>query len=154
LAHYRGSMGWLAYIFAFVAGALISLQTGSNSQLKKSLGQPLSALIINYMAGITLTILATAARRVPLPSVQQIADVPWWGWIGGFFGAFYGFAAILLASRLGAATVTALVITGQLICAVVLDHFGWMGFAGHPASLARIAGCVLMIAGLTLISLF
>ena len=40
-------MAWFAFIFALFAGALISLQTGSNSQLKKSFSQPLYALIGN-----------------------------------------------------------------------------------------------------------
>jgi transporter family-2 protein len=147
-------MRWLAFIFALVGGAVISLQTGSNSQLKKSLTEPLPALIANYLVGVFAVIAVTATRRVPLPSAQQISDAPWWSWMGGLFGAFYGFAAILLASRLGAATLTALVVTGQLICAVILDHFGWIGFEVHQAGWGRMSGCLLMIAGLTLISVF
>ena len=147
-------MRWFAYIFALFGGAVISLQTGSNSQLKKSLTEPLPALIANYLIGVFAVIAVTAARRVPLPSPQQISGAPWWSWMGGLFGAFYGLMAILLASRLGAAALTALVITGQLICAVILDHFGWIGFEIHPAGWGRIAGCLLMIAGLTLISVF
>jgi transporter family-2 protein len=41
----------------------------------------------------------------------------------------------------------ALVVTGQLVSSVVLDHFGWVGFTEHTAGLGRIAGCVLMMAG-------
>jgi transporter family-2 protein len=32
---------------------------------------------------------------------------------------------------MGAATLTALVVTGQLICSVILDHFGWLSFDVH-----------------------
>jgi bacterial/archaeal transporter family-2 protein len=46
---------------------------------------------------------------------------------------------------------TALVVTGQLIYAVVLDHFGWLAFEVHPASVWRLLGCGLMIVGLVLI---
>jgi bacterial/archaeal transporter family-2 protein len=66
----------------------------------------------------------------------------------------YGLAAIVLASQLGAATLTALVVTGQLLCSVVLDHFGWLSFDVHPASWPRIAGCILMVLGLILIAKF
>jgi transporter family-2 protein len=58
---------------------------------------------------------------------------------------------VLLVRTLGAATLTALVVTGQLVCSVLLDHFGLIGFEPHPAGLGRIAGCLLMIAGLVLI---
>lgn len=147
-------MAWIAFLFAFLGGALITFQTGSNSQLKKSLAQPLMTLIANNLIGGAAVIAYTVIKRVPLPSIGQAAQVPWWAWMGGLFGAVYGLTAIVLASRLGAATLTALVVTGQLICAVTLDHFGWLSFDVHPAGLGRIAGCALMVAGLALIANF
>jgi transporter family-2 protein len=147
-------MKWLAWFFAFVAGALITCQVGSNSQLKKSLGQPLPALLVNYALGIAAVFLYTSLKQVSIPSAGKVFQTPWWGWLGGLFGAIYGLTAIVLASRLGAATLTAVVVTGQLACSVVLDHFGWLSFDIHPASLPRITGCVLMVIGLILIAKF
>ena len=147
-------MKWLAWLFAFVAGGLITCQVGSNSQLKKSLGQPLPALIVNYALGIAAVFLYTFFRQVPFPSTEKAFQTPWWGWLGGIFGAVYGLAAIVLASQLGAATLSALVVTGQLICSVILDHFGLLSFDVHPAGWARIAGCGLMVVGLILIAKF
>jgi transporter family-2 protein len=147
-------MSWLASLFAFVSGALITVQAGSNSQLKKSLGVPMPAVIVNYLVGITSIALYMLWKRDPLPALSKASQVPWWGWGGGLFGAAYGVAAVILASQLGAATLTALVVTGQLICSVILDHFGWVGFDPHPANVWRILGCVLMTAGLVLIGKF
>src|SRR3954453_22099654 len=147
-------MNAFAYIIAAVAGALITCQTGGNSQLKKSLGNALPALIVNYIVGVTAVVVYTFAKRVPLPAAAKAAEAPWWAWGGGLFGAVYGLTAILLASQMGAATLTALVVTGQLVCAVMLDHFGWLGFDVHPAGVWRIAGCGLMIVGLLLIAKF
>jgi bacterial/archaeal transporter family-2 protein len=147
-------MKWLASLFAFVAGTLITCQVGSNSQLKKSLGQPLPALLVNYAVGIAAVFLYASLKQVPLPSAETAVQTPWWGWLGGIFGAVYGLAAIVLASQLGAATLTALVVTGQLGCSVILDHFGWLSFDVHPASGARLVGCALMVMGLILIAKF
>jgi bacterial/archaeal transporter family-2 protein len=147
-------MGWIAFAFALFAGALITGQTGSNSQLKKSLGQPLPALIVNYIVGVGVVFIYALLRRVPVPTLGQAGGTPWWGWAGGLFGAVYGLAAILLASQMGAATLTALVVTGQLVCAVALDHFGWLGFEIHPAGIGRLLGCGLMVLGLILIAKF
>ncbi|MGI9071782.1 MAG: DMT family transporter [Bryobacteraceae bacterium] len=147
-------MSWLASLVALIAGALITCQVGSNSQLKKSLGQPLPALLVNYVLGIAAVSLYTFLRHVPVPQMGKALQTPWWGWFGGLFGAVYGLAAIILASRLGAATLTAIVVTGQLVCSVILDHFGWLSFDVHPASWGRIAGCVFMVIGLTLIAKF
>ena len=76
------------------------------------------------------------------------------GWLGGPFDAVYGLAAIVLASQLGAATLTAIVVAGHLVCSVIPDHFGWLSFDVHPASWARISGCALMVVGLILIAKF
>jgi transporter family-2 protein len=93
-------------------------------------------------------------KRDPVPDFSKVGEVPWWGWIGGLCGAAYGLAAVILASQMGAATLTALVVTGQLICAVVLDNYGWVGFDVQPAGGWRIVGCGLMVAGLVLIGKF
>jgi transporter family-2 protein len=93
-------------------------------------------------------------KRVEFFSAGKAFQAPWWGWFGGLFGAVYGLAAIVLASQLGAATLTAIVVTGQLVCSVILDHFGWLSFDVHPASAARLVGCALMVIGLILIAKF
>lgn len=147
-------MGWMSFIFAFVAGAFITIQAGSNSQLKKSLGVPMPAMIVNYVVGVTSILLYMFVKRDPLPALAKAGEAPWWSWTGGLFGAVYGVAAVLLASQMGAATLTALVVTGQLLCSVILDHYGWVGFEVHPAGVWRIVGCSLMMIGLFLIAKF
>ena len=99
-------------------------------------------------------IAVTLRARTPWPSLSSLAGRPWWGWLGGALGAVYAVATVLLARELGAAPLTALVVTGQLVCSVVLDHFGWVGFTEHTAGLGRIAGCVLMVGGFFLIARF
>lgn len=147
-------MGWLSFLFAFVAGAFITVQAGSNSQLKKSLGVPMPALLANYLLGVSCVAMYMLLKREPVPAMGRAGEAPWWSWTGGMFGAIYGVAAVLLASQMGAATLTAVVVTGQLICSVMLDHFGWVGFEVHPASVWRIVGCGLMVLGLVLIAKF
>ena len=56
------------------------------------------------------------------------AAVPWWGWVGGFLGAFYVAVVVVYAPVLGAATLMALFVCCQLATAVLLDSMGWVGF--------------------------
>jgi len=130
------------------------MQAGANSQLKQSLEAPMPALLANYLLGFGAVLAYALAARVSWPALGKLAGAPWWAWLGGLSGAAYGVAAILLASSLGAATLMALVVTGQLLCSVLLDHFGWVGFEVHPAGWGRIVGCVLMVAGFALIARF
>jgi transporter family-2 protein len=125
-----------------------------NARLKEAFGGALPAVIVSSSLGVILLIAVTLSARTPWPSLSSLAGGPWWGWLGGALGAVYAVATVLLARELGAAPLTALVVTGQLVCSVVLDHFGWVGFTEHTAGLGRIAGCVLMVGGFFLIARF
>lgn len=149
------TLSWLFCAAALLAGALITVQIGSNVRLKEAFGEALPAVIVSSSLGIILLVAMTMSARIPWPSLASMAaGTPWWAWLGGALGAVYAVTVVLLARELGAATLTALVVTGQLVCSVVLDHFGWVGFHEHAASLGRIVGCLLMMAGFFLIARF
>jgi transporter family-2 protein len=81
----------------------------------------------------------------------QVAAVPLWAWFGGVLGAFYVASSIVVGPRLGAAALLALIVLGQLLASLVLDHFGWLGFPQHPLTLVRLAGAALLFGGVVLI---
>jgi len=139
---------------AFLVGALITVQVGTNTRLKEAFGEAMPAVILSSLLGVVILGVATLVSRTPWPSAARVLGTPWWAWLGGLLGAVYAVATVLLARRLGAAALTALVVTGQLICSVVLDHFGALGFTEHALSAGRVAGCMLMIAGFVLITRF
>src|SRR5205814_7386966 len=112
---------WLLLAIAFGVGALITVQIGTNTRLKEALGDAVPAVIISSLLGVVILVGVTLLGRTPWPSATRIAGAPWWAWLGGLLGAVYAVATVLLARRLGAATLTAVVVTGQLVCSVVLD---------------------------------
>ena len=148
------ALPWLFFAVALLAGTLFTVQTGSNARLKEAFGDALPAVIVSSSLGIILLIAVMLTARISWPSLSSVAGAPWWGWLGGVLGAVYAVTTVLLARELGAATLTALVVTGQLLCSVVLDHFGWVGFTEHAASIGRMVGCLLMVAGFFLIARF
>ena len=147
-------MGWIAFVFALLSGAAITLQAGSNNELKHSLSNPIAALVVNYALGLVGVLLVAICARIPVPATGKLVSVPWWAWTGGLLGILYGLSVVFLASRMGAATLIAAVVTGQLVFSVVVDHFAWVGFEAHKASPFRVLGCGLMAAGLALIAKF
>jgi bacterial/archaeal transporter family-2 protein len=143
---------WVFFPMALLVGAFITVQTGSNARLKEAFGETLPAVIVSSSLGVILLVAVTLGARTPWPSLPSMAVTPWWGWLGGVLGAAYAVGTVFLARELGASLLTALVITGQLVCSVILDHFGWVGFNEHPAGMGRIAGCALMVGGFFLIA--
>ncbi len=144
-------MKWLSLILAFSAGAVLPLQAGINSQLRTYAGSPLIATFISFLVGTLLLFAMALALRLPWPSVSVLAQAPWWAWLGGLLGAILVFLAIVLAEELGAAVMVALIITGQMIVSLVLDHYGLVGYPRNSLSPARVIGTVLLLSGVFLI---
>lgn len=138
-------------LVAVVLGMLLTAQAGINSQLRVALGHPIVAATVSFAIGMIGLLVAGVVSRANLPSMQQAATVPWWGWTGGLLGATYIAASVVLAPRLGAAVLVASIVAGQFLAALVLDHFGLLGFAKQGITPARIAGAVLLFAGVYLI---
>ena len=90
----------------------------------------------------------------PLPSEQGLAQMPWWAPLGGVVGAFAVVAGLLFVGKVGAGAFAGLIITANILMSLVIDRFGLFGMESHDLSGGRIAGAVLMVAGITLISKF
>ncbi len=68
----------------------------------------------------------------------------------GLIVALYVLTITFLAPRLGVGTAVALIVTGQVLDALLIDHFGLLRSLTFPLTAARLAGAVLMIAGVFL----
>jgi len=148
-------MSWLLAPLAIFLGAVLTTQVATNTQLGKALGNPYIPATVNMATGLIVTVALTWGLTSEWPSREMMRAAPWYLWLaGGVLGVTYLTGNILLAPKLGAGALVALVVAGQLIFSVLLDHFGWLGFAQHSAGIARLAGCSLMIAGVVLISKF
>jgi transporter family-2 protein len=139
------------YALALGGGVSVATQQVLNGSLRTAIGSPAWAGLVSYAGGLVTMIVAVIALREQAPSWKTIVDVPWYAWSGGVFGGIFILLAIVLLPSLGAATLFALVIAGQVLAAITLDHFGAFGLAPHPISIARLAGAALLIAGVVLI---
>lgn len=139
------------YLLALGAGVSVATQQVLNGSLRTSLDSPAWAGLVSYVGGLLTMIVAVIALGERVPTWKTMADVPWFAWSGGVFGGAFILLAILLLPSLGAATLFALVIAGQVFAAITLDHFGALGLTPHPISTTRLAGAALLIAGVVLI---
>jgi transporter family-2 protein len=140
----------LAVVLTAGAGTLIALQAPINSRLGKDLGT-LPAATVSFAVGLVLLLAVTLAFGGGLGDLGDIANVPVGYLIGGLLGAVYVTCVLITVRDLGAGGVVAATIAGQLAMAVVVDHFGWLGVARQPVTVARIAGIGLLAAGVFLV---
>lgn len=140
----------LAFI-ALISGVILAFQVGFNNGLRLRMGHVVLAALTSFGVGTTCLIVYGIMLRPPLPTRGQLAGAPLWVWMGGVVGAVYVAASAAFATRLGAATWLALVVTGQVLASLVLDHFGLVGFPTRPVGLAKLVGVALLLAGVVLV---
>lgn len=143
--------GLLAALLAFLAGVGLPTQTGINAQLGLWTRSPISAALISFVVGTLALVIATVTMAPALPPWSSAAALPWWIWSGGVMGAFFVAASTFIAPQLGATTMLALILAGQIVASVLFDHFGLLGFPLHPLNLQRSLGLLLLLAGVVLI---
>lgn len=140
----------LAVIVGVAAGGLVGLQAPINSRLGKAVGTA-QAATFSFLVGTVALVVITAFWRGGLGSLGHVGRVPWWALIGGLLGAVYVTVALVAVRTLGASGLTAVVITGQLAISVAIDRFGLVGVARQHIGATRIAGLVLLAAGVVLV---
>jgi len=146
-------MQGISYALALATGVVLTVQLGANAAAGRSLaGRAELAAFLNFATGIVALTAFLLLARIEWPTRQALAGMPWWAWCGGLLGVFYVVTATLVGPRLGAAVFLALVVLGQLVSSVLVDHYGWLGFAPHPISFSRIAGACLLLVGVVLIT--
>lgn len=138
-------------VLALGAGISVVVQQILNANLRTELNSAIWSGLISYAFGLLCMVSLAIVLREPIPTVGIITRIPWWAWSGGIFGAVFIGLSILVAKQLGAATLVALLITGQMLAAITLDHFGWLGLTQRPIDLPRIIGVCLLIGGVMLI---
>jgi transporter family-2 protein len=141
----------LLWLLALVAGALIPVQAAANAALSKSIqgNVPFAALTLFVVAGVVTAAGALLAGG-PIPTAAALRAAPWWSYVGGLIVAFYVFTITFLAPRLGVGTAISLIVTGQVVAALTIDHFGLLRSLTFPLTPVRLAGAVLMTAGVFL----
>lgn len=144
-------MFYINCLLAVLAGTLIPLQAGINSRLREFLSSPYYATLASVAVSLVAVVVYCLVMRLPLPAQSVISAVPFWAWTGGIVGVVYIFMVLLLAHKLGATALIASIIGGQMICSLILDQFGLIGFAQHPINPGRIVGIILLVAGIALI---
>ena len=147
-------MAVLYVLLALAAGAMLPFQAGMNARLAHFVESPIRASLVSFVVGTVVLLVLSIAIFKPLPSGSKLAGAPWWVWVGGVLGAFYVVVTVVSAPRVGAATLIAALIAGQMVASLVVDHFGWVGFPVHHVSAGRVVGLVLLFAGVLLVRLF
>ncbi len=144
-------MQFLLYPLAVLAGLMNPLQAACTSSMNKVLHRPFLVGLISVGGTATVTLIG-ALLLGQLGFSGKAAQVPWWAWFGGLAGSLFLLAQPVAAQQIGAGPFIGLTVTASVVLSVLIDHYGWLGFTQHTASLGRILGAGLMVVGVGLVA--
>lgn len=139
---------------AVITGSLIPFQTSMYAQLGKSLQSSFYATFVVFLVAALTSVLLIAFTRSPIPTLSLVDAAPAWSYLGGVVGALYVVMVTMLTPRLGIGNITVLILLGNIMAAMVIDQFGWLGAAVHAVNPCRLLGVVLIVAGVYLTKKF
>jgi transporter family-2 protein len=108
------------------------------------------AAVAQFVVGLVLLVVVAAMTRQPAPVMSGLWRMPLWAWVGGAVGALFIVVSIVLTPRIGTALTLATITVGQLLAALVLDHYGLLGAPVIRLSLPRVLGAACLLLGLFL----
>lgn len=147
------SQSILPIALVVIAGALLSTQAAVNARFAAELNSALLASTISFGVGFVAMLLVyfvhsqLAANWVE-PSLRTVTPSLW---LGGLLGAVYVTTVIFAVPKIGVASTIVLVIFGQLVVSLLLDHYAWLGVPFRAWDLSRTLGVALVVIGAVLV---
>lgn len=139
---------------AVAAGAGLALQGPINGQLRNDLHAPVTAGAFSFLvATAAMALVFTLGQlltHAPRPQSPVTSTMPWWGWAGALVGALYVTTVPVLIPHLGTAATIGFTVAGQQLASLAVDRFGLLRLPRRPVTAVRLAGTLLLLAGVAL----
>jgi transporter family-2 protein len=85
-------------------------------------------------------------------NVKDLGTVPWWMFAVGLPGVVLYLTIAYTIPRIGVTTALTLIIIGQLLTGMIIDHFGLLEVAARSIDGNRLLGTALLLLGAYLIA--
>ncbi|MBP6730976.1 MAG: DMT family transporter [Chitinophagales bacterium] len=142
---------WIA--LAFLSGTFLPIQGGLNARLGKAIESPVQASMVSFIVGAAALVLYVIVSGQSI-SWAGVKTAPPYVWLGGLLGAFYVTVIVMAFPRLGPGLTFGLVIAGQMIVSVLLEHFNVLVAQPQPVSYMRVVGIAMVVGGVFIIRKF
>ena len=131
---------------AFFLGVLMAIYLPMNSSISRYVDSPITANITFFLIALLTSILLFFLNG-QFESLNKIKEVPVYLYLTGFISAFMILGTTFLIPHLGARKFFILLISGQIIMAIVISHFGILESPKDPISMKKLIGAFVVIMG-------
>jgi transporter family-2 protein len=139
-------------LITLLVGGLMPIQAILNTRLGKQIGGPLMASLMSFSVGLLcLLILNVVINPSVVLQLKPSTTSPWYLWLGGLLGAIFVAYITVINQQQGVALTFALVVSGQILVSLLVEHYGLLGSVVRTITLDKIIGAALIIIGIILI---
>jgi len=137
------------YFFTLLLGIVLALHLAMNSEVGKTMGNPRVANAVFWCIGAATAVITGLTGWKP-GVLGTLRDVHPLLLTAGALGALLVFAIIWLIPQVGARGLFINLLAGQVLGAMILSHFGWLGSPVQRVSAIHVVGAVVMMVGVVL----
>lgn len=134
-------------LLALIGGIAVTLQGQFMGVMDQSIGTRESVFITYAGGGLAITILMLFLRG---GNIKAATSVPWYALTAGLVGLLIVGTIGFTVPRLGLTTALTLVLAGQFLASVLIEHFGWFGAPVRPFEWTRALGIAILLLGVWL----
>jgi bacterial/archaeal transporter family-2 protein len=134
----------LVVLIGLIGGIAVGVQSPIAGAMGQRVGGTASSFII-HLSGMILSGLLLFFRGGE--KIKDWHTLPWYMLGAGIFGLILYQTINVTLPRLGGTMMITLIIVGQLLAGMVIDHFGLLGVAVRPVDLTRIFGVIILLFG-------
>ena len=137
-----------SYVYAITVflGVILTVHLAMNGAVGAAIGNPRVGNAFFWCIGAVMAILigATGWQSGVLSGLGKVNPLML---TAGAMGASLVFGIAWIIPQIGAQHMTVMLLTGQILSAMVLSHFGWLGSPVQPVSVTNMLGAALLIGG-------
>lgn len=137
-----------ALVFSAFAGICMGLQSPTNTELSRHVGN-LQATAVSFGGGMTVLLIAVLVLGDG--NLQAVTQAQPWQLIGGMYGVCIVLVITYAVPVLGIALTVTFVMLGQMFMGMIIDGFGLFLVEQSEVSFLRIAGCLVVTAGIIIV---
>lgn len=138
-------MKYTMLALALSVSLLIPFQGIITASLSQKLDNPYLSTVINFSKGLVIFLIALMLSMNSFPAVKKLSTIPWYLYLGGVVGSVFILNALFSLPKIGSMSFFALVILGQLITTLLVDHYEVFGVPIQRIDLTRVFRLLLLI---------
>jgi bacterial/archaeal transporter family-2 protein len=139
----------LTILIGMLGGVAVGTQAAVAGQMSRRVGGAATSFIV-HLSGTILSGVVLVARGGE--HIKDWRKLPWYMLAAGGFGVLLYLTLSRTIPRLGATTALVLLLVGQLLTGMLLDHFGLFGLVTRTLDGRRIVAACLLLAGAYLVA--